>query len=189
MVCGGVEISWKIDFIRAIDWPQWLHSIRLRCLQDPQKIGCNRQCQITFPWVIPFTCWAFKLIPIVLNWIFDICSTTLDCPSLQAIFFHSFYVRLIDRVGKIQKCISFEMHNGQRMYKLIWATTILHFQEHYTSCILHEGCGLMGICLPTVCLLNSGRVRIHLASHQPECLAKENRYFQEVKLYYCIIHV
>lgn len=41
----------------------------------------------------------------------------------------------------------------------------------------------MGICLPTVCLLNSGRVRIHLASHQPECLAKENRYFQEVKLY------
>ena len=41
----------------------------------------------------------------------------------------------------------------------------------------------MGICLPTVCLLNSGRVRIHFASHQPECLAKENRYFQEVKLY------
>ena len=63
-------------------------------------------------------------------------------------------------------------------------------QEHYTSCILHEGCGLMGICLPTVCLLNSSRVRIHLASHQPECLAKENRYFQEVCskiLLYCIM--
>ena len=61
-------------------------------------------------------------------------------------------------------------------------------QEHYTSCILHEGCGLMGICLPTVCLLNSSRVRIHLASHQPECLAKENRYFQEVvKLYSTVL--
>ena len=44
--------------------------------------------------VIPFTCWAFKLILKVLNW-----STTSNCPSLQAIWNRVFhYVSFIDDV-------------------------------------------------------------------------------------------
>ena len=37
-------------------------------------------------WVIPFTCWAFKLILHILNWLFSICSTTWICSYLQAIW-------------------------------------------------------------------------------------------------------
>ena len=47
--------------------------------------------------VIPFTCWAFKLILKALNWLITISSTTSNCPSMQAIWNRVFhYLRLID---------------------------------------------------------------------------------------------
>ena len=49
--------------------------------------------------VIPFTSWAFKLILKVLNRLFTIISTTLNCPCFPALWngvFH--YARLLDAV-------------------------------------------------------------------------------------------
>ena len=46
-------------------------------------------------WVIPFTGWAFKLIPKTLNWLFTICSTTSNCPFLQGIWKEVFYCAFI----------------------------------------------------------------------------------------------
>ena len=77
-------------------WSLWSNSVTRQVTFNWIKIGgkcqklklemrhfewfSNTVCTVKSIWVIPFTCWAFKLIQKTLNLVFTIGSTTSNCP-------------------------------------------------------------------------------------------------------------
>ena len=87
--------KWKSWHLKTISFTMLAKLVNLHFFQNLfnccwfstniPRVSDNRICTAKSKGVIPFPCWAFKLILKVMNWSFTISSTTSNCPSLQAI--------------------------------------------------------------------------------------------------------